>query len=679
MKHYLKKFFFIIFLIAISTQILSAQSIIIEGYTSSENIEDYPFFVLGNHEVFIKSSYGGFNYVCIDDVFITMTSATWTKYTLDVTKYNDNKTHKLQLNSGKINYGTCYFSINPNLAVNINELTYAIEDDNAIVTGALYPAIVEAIIPESYTIEGNTYPVVSIANNAFEEMNNLQKVVIPNSVTSIKNNAFAGCKALSSVNIANSVKTIGSSAFSGCLKLKSLKIPFGVTKIGAHAFSGNTLEDIYIPSSLISIGEYAFGTSYNYGNYEEFEDSNVKVYITDLQAWCKIEFKDSWSNPFNNGGRLILNNEEITDLIIPEKISKIMDYAFWGCSGLTSITIPGNVLSIGNESFGHCNNLIDINLSPNLTKIGESVFIDCWSLSTITIPKSVKEIWVGAFERCYSLKYLSFEDGEDPIKLCYYSNDNDAVSFTDSPIKYIYLGRNLDYPTSSKYGFSPFYKNNKIKTIDIGKYVTNAQSIYPSQNEETLTEINCYNPFPPEMRNFSYYQYNTIKVNIPVGSLEEFQNDKIWGNFIYLKETLPSVESSAKEIVLNVKNAVINIGETLQIEATVLPEDNTDKSLLWSSSDSNIASVSYEGFVTAVSAGKAIITATCGEVSAECVVTVLEDAGVESLLANPDSKISIYSTEGILIKKDCSVEDLKTLNKGIYIIVSGKERYKIAI
>ena len=135
----------------------------------------------------------------------------------------------------------------------------------------------------------------------------------------------------------------------------------------------------------------------------------------------------------------------------------------------------------------------------------------------------------------------------------------------------------------------------------------------------------------------------------------------------------------AEQIVLNKESAELNIGETLQLEATVLPEDTTDKSLTWNSSDPYVATVSEEGLVSAISAGTVIITVSCGEVSAECAITVLEDAGVESLFGNPETKISIYTTEGILVKKDCKVEDLKTLNKRIYIIVSGKKRYKISI
>lgn len=139
----------------------------------------------------------------------------------------------------------------------------------------------------------------------------------------------------------------------------------------------------------------------------------------------------------------------------------------------------------------------------------------------------------------------------------------------------------------------------------------------------------------------------------------------------------PIVE--AEKIVLNFDSVELNIGEMIQLEAAVLPEDTTDKSLLWNSSDPNIATVSDNGLVVAISAGAAIITATCGESSAECAITVTQDAGIESLLANPDSQISVYSTDGILIMKDCKIDDLKTFNKGVYIIVSGKERFKISI
>ena len=143
----------------------------------------------------------------------------------------------------------------------------------------------------------------------------------------------------------------------------------------------------------------------------------------------------------------------------------------------------------------------------------------------------------------------------------------------------------------------------------------------------------------------------------------------------------------SEEISLNFYQAELNIGDELQLEATVHPEETTDKTLIWNSSDDSIVMVSETGLVTAVAAGSAGISASCGEISAICEFIVVsekvpgdpDETGIESLFAKLESEISIYSIEGILIKKDCKVEDLKSLSKGIYIIVSGKDRYKINI
>lgn len=146
--------------------------------------------------------------------------------------------------------------------------------------------------------------------------------------------------------------------------------------------------------------------------------------------------------------------------------------------------------------------------------------------------------------------------------------------------------------------------------------------------------------------------------------------------------TVSSSTIDPESIKLNIVQAELNIGETVQLEANVIPENATNKTVTWSSSVPEVASVSQTGLVTAMTAGNTEITVSCGDVSAACFITVTEDSGVDSLdslLANPESKISVFSPTGILIKKDCKIEDLKTLNKGIYIIVSGKERYKIYI
>ena len=77
------------------------------------------------------------------------------------------------------------------------------------------------------------------------------------------------------------------------------------------------------------------------------------------------------------------------------------------------------------------------------------------------------------------------------------------------------------------------------------------------------------------------------------------------------------------EVRLDETELTVNKGETRSLVATVLPEDASDKTITWSSSNSQIARVSADGEITAVSVGTCTITATAGEKSASCQVTVV--------------------------------------------------------
>ena len=81
----------------------------------------------------------------------------------------------------------------------------------------------------------------------------------------------------------------------------------------------------------------------------------------------------------------------------------------------------------------------------------------------------------------------------------------------------------------------------------------------------------------------------------------------------------------AASITLNMNDTVVYTGETAELEATVMPEDTSDKSVTWSTSDNTIATVDSHGTVTAQKAGSAVIRATANDgsgVFAQCQVTV---------------------------------------------------------
>ena len=226
--------------------------------------------------------------------------------------------------------------------------------------------------------------VTSIGSYVFYYCSGLTSVTIPNSVTSIGSLAFYSCKGLTSVTIPNSVTSIGSDAFYGCSGLTSVTIPNSVTSIGDYAFDNcSGLTSVTIPNSVTSIGRDAFSgcsglTSVTIGNSvmsigrDAFVNCSglTSVHISDIAAWCKIDFESFYSNPLNYAHHLYLNGEEAKDLVIPNSVTSIGDYAFYRCSALTSVTIPNSVTSIGWWALEYCSGLTSVTIGNSVSSIG---------------------------------------------------------------------------------------------------------------------------------------------------------------------------------------------------------------------------------------------------------------------------------------------------------------------
>ena len=180
---------------------------------------------------------------------------------------------------------------------------------------------------------------------------------------------------------------------------------YSVTGIGGYAFNHcSGLTSVTIPSSVTSIGISAFMHS----------DNLFKIHISDIAAWCEIEFAEHIVD-YDESYYLYLNDEEIKDLIIPDGVTKIGDYTFFGCSSLTSVTVPNSVTSIGNYAFYKCSDLTSVTIPNSVTSIGSSAFYGCSSLTTITIPGSVTSIEYGAFSHCSRLTSVTIGSGVTSI------------------------------------------------------------------------------------------------------------------------------------------------------------------------------------------------------------------------------------------------------------------------
>lgn len=91
------------------------------------------------------------------------------------------------------------------------------------------------------------------------------------------------------------------------------------------------------------------------------------------------------------GGGSFWKNSELTEVVIPNSVTKINGLAFCG-TGLTSVTIPNSVTSIGPYAFSGCIDMTNISIPNTVSYIGVEAFIGCKSLKSVTIPSSETDI-----------------------------------------------------------------------------------------------------------------------------------------------------------------------------------------------------------------------------------------------------------------------------------------------
>ena len=162
---------------------------------------------------------------------------------------------------------------------------------------------------------------------------------------------------------------IGSNAFEDCDALTNVILGNSITEIGIEAFEEcDNLKDITIGNRVTTIWNNAFLDCYSLTN----------VYISDLSAWCNISFRrsnsdeDYDSNPLW-GSKLYLNNNLVTELVIPNDVTYISTAAFCGLSNITQINIHDNVTGIGSFAFYDCS-ATNVVIGKGVTSIGSYAF-----------------------------------------------------------------------------------------------------------------------------------------------------------------------------------------------------------------------------------------------------------------------------------------------------------------
>lgn len=222
----------------------------------------------------------------------------------------------------------------------------------------------------AYYLGNDTNPYVALIKTDKE----ITALEFPETVKVVYQEAFSDCTELETVTLPSGLTQIGESAFSGCSKLKSIEIPDGVTEIQASTFENcSSLQTVTLPESVTKIGRSAFSGA---------QIGNV-YYTGDVAAWCGISFEDGYANPLAVAEKLYIDNNSTAITEIPETVTEIKDYAFYGSAHIIEFSIGKNITAIGAYAFANCKELVEIEFAGTVEEWEAIAKDDTWKDGSI--------------------------------------------------------------------------------------------------------------------------------------------------------------------------------------------------------------------------------------------------------------------------------------------------------
>lgn len=288
--------------------------------------------------------------------------------------------------------------------------------------------ITEITIPSTVTSSGNSGSGVS-AKGALAGTENLTKVIFADGMAKLPNYICAGAENISEFEIPSSVTAIGDYAFSGCSAVDEFVIPENVTTLGSCMLAGTSVTEITVPAVVTASG--------NVNKNGAFAGAGQLTAVVFAEGTTKIPNYICASNSYES---------YICDIVIPDGVEAIGNYAFYKCAGFDGeIDIPETVKTIGSYSFQGCSNLKSVVTNYNDADswsgmIGNYAFADCKSLSNVTIAASIKTIGQYAFSACSSLTSLDIPEGV--TKLDYYAIAGTGITSITLPSTLLTSGYN---------------------------------------------------------------------------------------------------------------------------------------------------------------------------------------------------------------------------------------------
>lgn len=310
---------------------------------------------------------------------------------------------------------------------------------------------------------------------------------------------------------------------------------YPVTIIDYYAFNYCVcLTSITIPASITTIRNSAFCQC----------TGLTRVTITDLEAWCKCNILGIDSNPLRYAQHLYLNDTEVTDLMIPDGITSVGNYAFLGWTALTSVRIPNSVSSIGDNAFNGCTGLTSIYIPNSVTEIGQVAFEGCTALKSVTLGNAITTIGLSAFSGCTALTSITIPNSVTDIGASAFSGCTSLLNATlGNAVAHIGGGAfwncsalmSIKIPNSvTDIGINAFNGCTELSSVTIGNSVTTIGK-NAFQNAPSIETVTCKSTTPPSWSDQSMFTtnvYNHAELHVLKNAERAYETNLYWGQFL---------------------------------------------------------------------------------------------------------------------------------------------------
>ena len=536
----------------------------------------------------------------------------------------------------------------------------------------------------SITIPGS---VKDIGNNAFEGCTKLEKVIFTNPGQASNNllirvSAFQNCKKLTECEIPARAYQVVGNIFKDCTSLTEIKVnannPYYFAQDGvlfgpALVEYSPKYDDNYVLLAYPAgrQGEYTIPSKVNGKEIDQIWTSGFEgaASLTDITIPASI----------GRLGTAAFESTGLTHVTIPDTVHQVDPAVFQNCTKLVSVKLPAGLAEIDQYMFANCTSLQYVDMPDSITKINIYAFHNCTSLTSLALPRGLTSLSVGCFEKCYNLQHvvvppsvINFPKDDvgvyNPFKYSpvtvYVEKKSTADKFFTNNLEELQAsatasGGSLAVVTLNSVADPASIDVSSLELIDAGRQISVAGKfrIGSYLNVQPLTSGSDYNAFSAKANGRAFQAYDlsllpsgttasgpfTLTIGQPEGyassatlyganasALTTAYADNCFTAslsalgpvaLINVKEATGGTEVTS--VTLNKATLNLEVGKTGKLTATVLPASATDKSITWSSSKTDVASVSSNGTVTAKKAGTAVITATAvNGKNASCTVTV---------------------------------------------------------